>query len=180
MKERNFSLVTWSLKKCFKNSLSETTMDWKEYIKTLSLTVEGLSYGFNLPVSANLLEDLSAQFSLEELPRELEELYYETNGVDELLNGEKIGYLIWTIDRVIEINKEYRTGADFKELQTPFDQFFFIADAGNGDLFGFETHNGKFDRYDIFVWDHETDSRTWVAPNLATFIKWWTDGTIKV
>lgn len=50
-------------------------MDWKEYIKTLSLTVEGLSYGFNLPVSANLLEDLCAQFSLEELPRELEELY---------------------------------------------------------------------------------------------------------
>ena len=40
--------------------------------------------------------------------------------------------------------------------------------------------NGKTDRLDIFVWNHEDDSRTWVAPNLSKFIEWWTNGTLKV
>lgn len=155
-------------------------MDWKAYITELDSTDNASSFDFNAPSSGNLLEDLKIQFGLKELPRELEELYRQTNGVDELLDGQKIGELVWSIDRVIETNKEYRNHPDFKDLYMSFDQFLFISDAGNGDLFGFVTINGKFDRYDIFTWNHESDSRTWVAPNLTTFIKWWTNGTIKV
>jgi hypothetical protein len=33
-------------------------------------------------------------------------------------------------------------------------------------------------RQDIFVWDHETDSRTWVAPRLEEYLEWWLDGRI--
>lgn len=153
-------------------------MEWKEYIT--SLADKDSSFDFNLPASDSLLKDLQIQLVLKELPRELEELYRQTNGVNELLNGRKIGELIWTIDRVIETNKEYRNYPNFKKLYMAFDQLLFISDAGNGDLFGFVTLNGKFDRYDIFVWNHETDSRSCVAPDLTTFIKWWTNGTIKV
>lgn len=155
-------------------------MDWKEYIIGLDLVDKTSSFDFTMPVSDDLLEKLQAQLGLIELPRELEELYQQTNGVNELLAGRKIAELIWSIDKVIETNKEYRTYPDFKELYMSFDQLLFISDAGNGDLFGFVTLNGRFERYDIFTWNHETDSRTWVAPNLATFIKWWTNGTIKV
>ena len=61
-----------------------------------------------------------------------------------------------------------------------FDQLFFVSDAGNGDLFSFVTLSNRFDRFDIFVWNHEDDSRKWVAPNLAKFVEWWTEGKIDV
>ena len=32
----------------------------------------------------------------------------------------------------------------------------------------------------VFVWDHETYSRTMIAPSLATYLEWWLDGTIKI
>ncbi|CAI8713500.1 Alpha/beta hydrolase [Bacillus sp. IT-79MI2] len=31
-----------------------------------------------------------------------------------------------------------------------------------------------------YVWNHEDDSRTWVAPSLKQFIEWWSDGTISI
>ena len=155
-------------------------MNWKQYISQLKSKETETGYKFNSPVPHFLLQDLQVEFGLEELPRELVELYKETNGIDETLNGEKIGELIWTIQRVIETNREYRNHEDFKQLYMSFDQLFFVSDAGNGDLFGFVTLSNRFDRFDIFVWNHEDDSRKWVAPNLTKFVEWWTSGKIKV
>ncbi|MDF7822087.1 SMI1/KNR4 family protein [Runella sp. MFBS21] len=156
-------------------------MNWKEYIgnelKQLDKTTE---FGFALPATEKSLNNLKVKFNLAELPNELVELYRQTNGINENLNGEKIGELIWTVERVIETNTEYRNYPDFKELYMSFDQLLFFSDAGNGDLFGFVTLNGKCDRFDIFIWNHDDDSRSWVAPNLTKFIEWWTNGTIKV
>jgi hypothetical protein len=33
---------------------------------------------------------------------------------------------------------------------------------------------------DVFLWDHETDSRTMVAPRLAAFLEWYLDGRLNV
>jgi hypothetical protein len=33
---------------------------------------------------------------------------------------------------------------------------------------------------DVFLWDHETDSRTTVAPRLAAFLEWYLDGRLNV
>lgn len=155
-------------------------MDWKKHITELDLSNKTSSFNFNVPASNSLMEYMQAQFELKELPGELEELYLQTNGVEELIGEQKIGELIWPVDRVVETNKGYRTQPDFKRHYMSFDQLLFISDAGNGDLFGFVTLNGMFERQDIFTWNHETDSRTWVAPDLKTFLKWWTNGTIKV
>lgn len=57
-----------------------------------------------------------------------------------------------------------------------FDQLLFFADAGNGDQFAFS----MLGRFDVFAWDHETDSRTNVAPDLATYLEWWLDGRIRL
>jgi len=116
-------------------------MEWEEYIKKLDLADITSSFNFKLPASDSLLNDLHVQFGLQELPNELEELYRQTNGIDELLGVRKIGELIWSINRVIETNKEYRNHPDFKELYMSFDQLLFISDAGNGDLFAFITLN---------------------------------------
>lgn len=50
-------------------------MDWRAYIKGLDLTDTTSNFGFNMPTSDNLLEELKTQFGLIELPRELEALY---------------------------------------------------------------------------------------------------------
>ena len=137
-------------------------------------------FEFNSPANEELLVALKEQLELNELPEELDELYQQTNGIAEKLNNEKIGELVWTVERVILTNKEYRSNPNFKELYMSFEQLLFFSDAGNGDLFGFITLSGRFDRFDIFVWNHENDSRNWVAPNLTKFIEWWTNGIIKV
>lgn len=32
---------------------------------------------------------------------------------------------------------------------------------------------GEVRSSDIFVWNHENDSRNWVAPDVRQFIEWW-------
>lgn len=154
-------------------------MDWKGYVLKLEKEDPEMDFEFPIAPSTRLLDELFLAFNLSELPPELVEFYTQTNGVIEINNGAKIGEFIWTIESVIERNKAFRNNEDFKELYMAFDQLLFFSETDNGNLFGFITLNGKFDRIDVFVWDHETDSRTWVAPNLATFLKWRIDGSIE-
>jgi SMI1-KNR4 cell-wall len=62
----------------------------------------------------------------------------------------------------------------------PFDHLLFFSDAGNGDLFGFSILNGSIQKDDIFVWNHEDDSRSWIASSLEAFIKGWITDKITV
>jgi len=161
-------------------------MNWKEYIET-QLNLNNVSkYRCNSPATQEVLIALKERFELSHLPDKLEELYRQTDGIDELLyfeeKGEltKTGELIWQIEKVIETNNTCRTAPYFKDIYKPLDQLLFISDAGNGDMFGYKTINGKFDGSDIYVWDHEDDSRNWVAPNLTKFIEGWTNGRITI
>ncbi|MNG40245.1 hypothetical protein D3C84_1287410 [compost metagenome] len=62
----------------------------------------------------------------------------------------------------------------------PFDSLLFVADAGNGDLFGYSIVDGAIPKEDIYTWNHEDDSRTWVAPSLKQFIEGWLKGEISI
>ena len=110
------------------------------------------------------------------LPSELRELLDETNGVvgDYGLN------LVWTAERIRKDNLEFRSYPNFRELYMPFDSLLFFADAGNGDQFAFPILDGEIRRADIFAWNHEDDSRTWVAPSLERYLEWWLSGKIKL
>ena len=153
-------------------------MDWKENINRLDLADSSTHFEFNNPASENIFQNLQSQLDLIELPSELEDLYKQSNGISRHFKGQKIGELIWTAEEVIEVNKEYRSDPQYKELYMSFNQLLFISDAGNGDLFGFVSLNGKFDRSDIFVWNHENDSRIWIAPNLTKFMEYYANETI--
>ncbi|GAF66904.1 ABC transporter substrate-binding protein [Bacillus sp. TS-2] len=62
-----------------------------------------------------------------------------------------------------------------------FDYLLFFEDAGNGDLFGYAiTKKGTIERNDIYVWNHEDDSRMWISASLKDFIKGWLTGEIAV
>lgn len=155
-------------------------MNWINYVSQIKKEDDSTTYRSNFSEDILQIQHLKQQFNLTELPEELEELYTQTDGISEALDDNIIGELIWPINRVIETNKKLRSYEAFKELYMSFDQLLFFSDAGNGDYFGFITLNGKFNRNDVFVWDHETDNRIWVAPDLKTFIDWWLSGKIKV
>jgi hypothetical protein len=72
---------------------------------------------------------------------------------------------------------DFRTDSDFAALYMPFDRFLFFADAANGDQFAFVMRDRPAD---LFWWDHETGSRTMVAPRLAAYLEWYLDGRLTV
>ena len=43
----------------------------------------------------------------------------------------------------------------------------FFADGGNGDQFFLSLSGSN----EIYVWDHESDSRTWVAPTVLGYLE---------
>ena len=108
------------------------------------------------------------------LPTSLANALLESNGI----HGEYELGLLWPIDRIVNDNLAFRDNSDFRDLYMPFDCLLFLADAGNGDQFAYAINNGAVRRNDIFAWNHEDDSRTWVAPNLERYFEWWLNGTI--
>ncbi len=77
-----------------------------------------------------------------------------------------IVFFIWSIEQILKENLNLRSFNDFKDLYMPFNCLLFFADGGNGDLFGYAILNGVIQKDDVYVWNHENDSRTWVAPSL--------------
>ena len=105
------------------------------------------------------------------LDADLAALLRESNGATDRYGSG----IIWPVERIATDNQTFRTSSDFAELYMPFDSLLFFADAGNGDQFAFVLRD---QRRDVFVWDHENDSRRWVAPDLDAYVTWWLDGTI--
>lgn len=143
---------------------------WKDYIESVTK-----GYRFNSPAIKSEISQIEEKLDVE-LPTDLLELYNETNGVfDEFACP-----LIWSTDQVVKDNLFFRNFQDYKDIYMPFDHLLFFSDAGNGDLFGYAILNGRVQRDDIFVWDHESDSRKWVASSLKEFIDGWANGKIQV
>jgi len=110
-------------------------------------------------------EILSAERSLGmNLPQELKEFLRESNGVDALYS-----HPVCPIDRIVEMNHEYRT-ADYLADRMPFDHLLFFGDTGNGDDFAFPIYrNGKIGDA-VFMWEHESDCRQEYAGSLSDFL----------
>ena len=107
----------------------------------------------NSASDAGLLQ-LEADLNLN-LPKELVDLLKETNGVSDKYGIE----LIWSTDKIFRQNTYFRTNDDFKKLYMSFENLLFFSDEGNGDLYAFVVLNNSINRDDVFVWEHETDSR---------------------
>ncbi|MFD4644723.1 SMI1/KNR4 family protein [Streptomyces sp. NPDC058441] len=97
------------------------------------------------------------------LPEALRQLLLETDGI-EAGHGTEVA---WTAKKILEENRSVRGNEQFHSLYMPFDALMFFGDNGGGDQFAFVRTP---DRDDVFVWDHETDSRIWVAPSLEQYL----------
>jgi hypothetical protein len=100
------------------------------------------------------------------LPNGLTSLLVETDGL-----ADQYGFgLVWPVERLVERNLEMRAATDFADLYMPFDCLLFFGEIGNGDLVGFRILHG-ITPDEVYVWDHELDSRIWIAPTLAAYLR---------
>jgi hypothetical protein len=143
---------------------------WRQRIESLCPTAT-----FSSPATAHELTATENAVGIS-LPRDLRGLLLETNGC---LGEYGLG-LIWTMDRIRADNLAFRSNRDFRELYMSFDSLLFFADAGNGDQFAFPVQSGEVRRQEVFVWNHENDSRTWAAPSLDLYLQWWLTGRLKL
>jgi SMI1-KNR4 cell-wall len=145
-------------------------MNWKEHIAAICAQAS-----FSEAAEEQALVAAETQLGMR-LPPSLRELLVESNGV----RGEYDLALIWPLERIVADNRSFRESKSFKTLYMPFDGLLFFADAGNGDQFAFAVAGGQVRRSDIFVWNHEDDSRTWLARSLHEYLEGWVSGRIVV
>ena len=145
-------------------------MDWLPYLSRLSPIISTRT-----PAAHGHVVACETSLGIA-LPEELRELLTQTDGV----LGEFSLDLVWPARRIEQDNLEFRRSVDFHELYMPFDSLLFFGDAGNGDQFVFPIKAGSVRDSDIFVWNHEDDSRSWVAPSLERYFEWWIAGKITV
>ena len=148
---------------------------WIEFIQRVAPVHKGEAYRLypgGPPASPAILDEIETSLNVP-LPAELRGLLEEMNGI-----RYKHGWIVLSAEYILKSNRSFRDAEDYPVLFMPFDCLLFCAEAGNGDLFAYRILAGKVRRDDIFVWDHEDDSRTWVAPSLRTFVEWWVTGQL--
>ncbi|MFI9213954.1 SMI1/KNR4 family protein [Streptomyces sp. NPDC053253] len=118
--------------------------------------------GFRSPAQVAALADAERRLGCG-LPDELRQLLLESDGII----GHTAVDTVWPAERIAERNLFFRSDRSFAQLYMPFDALLFFGDNGGGDQFAFvQTPQ----RRDIFVWEHETDSRRWVAGDLGDYL----------
>jgi cell wall assembly regulator SMI1 len=139
---------------------------WQELIEQQTSTAE-----FGAPASEEALVSAAAELG-HSLPADLVSVLLESDGVI----GEYGDHLVMPVAEIVRRNLELRSS--FALLYMSFDQLLFFSDIpGNGDLFALvlvPEQGGQ-----VFVWEHETDSRTWVASSLGQFLEWWLTGKLQ-
>ena len=120
---------------------------------------------FTQPASAAAIQQLEQQLRLV-LPSELKALLSESDG----LFSPSRGSFIWTMKGILTCNSEFRTIESFKELYMPFDHMLFIGDNGSGDQYFYPILAGSVRNPDIYLWNHENDSRQWFAGHMHQFL----------
>lgn len=118
--------------------------------------------GFSAPVDAG--DVASAELRLgSSLPSGLVSLLFETDGI--------VGHYgvdtVWPLERIVEDNLRFWSDSSVADLYMPFDALLFFGDNGGGDQFAFVR---KPARADIFIWQHEDDSRRWAARDLEDYL----------
>jgi hypothetical protein len=110
-----------------------------------------------------------------QLAVDLRGLLNETDGV---VGEDGVG-VIWPSARIRDDNLHVRGSADLAALYMRFDSLLFFGDAGNGDQFAFRVLSNETGP-DVYVWDHESDNRVWVARDLRGYIDGRLTGAIRV
>ena len=139
------------------------------------MLLDDISGADNVTLATKASEEALTSCELElghPLPADLRSLLGESDGVV----GEYGLDLVWPAARIAQDNKAFRSNADYRELYMSFDDLVFFGDAGNGDQFAVSLRGPN----DVFVWNHEDDSRLWVASTPIQYLQRWLSGELEV
>lgn len=136
---------------------------WKDYLS-------GISKECNFIEAAKEDSILSIREQLNmTLPKDLLELYKETNGVYGIA-------FIWCVEQMLKENVSIRLIYKDMDSLISLDNYLFFSDAGNGDLFCYSNVNDGT----IYVWNHEDQRCKGVASSLEEFLNGWITGVISI
>jgi len=96
------------------------------------------------------------------IPGELKDLYHQADGIW-AHHGTS---LVMPIREALKENERLRHSPLFRHLYMPFDNMLVFGGTGNGDLLFFRVHIDGSVASDVFIWDHESDSRSFFADSL--------------
>ncbi|MEU9112843.1 SMI1/KNR4 family protein [Streptomyces sp. NPDC048483] len=130
---------------------------WREIARQAFPDVE-----FSEPVNSAMMVAAEQRLGCP-IPSKLVSLLRETDGIVGHYGVETI----WPLDQIVDQNMHFWSDRTFADLYMPFDALLFIGDNGGGDQFAFVRTPS---RPDIFVWEHEDDSRRWVARDLQDYL----------
>ena len=119
---------------------------------------------FSPTCSKEKLDDSFAKLEVSP-PNELIKLLENTDGF-----STDFAITVLSSSDIVETNLKYWNENFLSDIYMSFNSLLFFAEAGNGDLFAYRILEGKVSSNDIYVWNHENDSRVWVASNLKNFI----------
>lgn len=135
-------------------AMSGDVQDWRSLADRF-----GLQLG---PAAAQPQIDAARRELGHPLSPQLTSLYSETDGL-----FDEWGYAyVLPIADVVARNHDLRTDVAYRSTYMPFGSLVFFGQLGNGDLFGHPVLPERV-RDDVFVWDHEDDSRNWYAPDVS-------------
>lgn len=128
---------------------------WKE--KIISLNADNSFSTITLPATTEQISCLETALKIK-LPKDLKSFLEEVNGD---------GVTFLSVEQIIEDNLVLRNF----DYCMPLNCLLFFAENGCGDYFGYSiSGNGEIGN-NIFLWDHEYDSRKWIANGLEDFIR---------
>lgn len=133
---------------------------WRDLAKQLDPHSE-----FAAPATRDQLAAAEAALKIG-FPDQLRELLLETDGVEGIYGLARV----WPVARIVKDNLDFRSNADFPSLYMPFEPLLFIGDNGGGDQYAFRILAGKIEHLDVFVWEHESDSRNWFSRDLRDYL----------
>jgi hypothetical protein len=135
---------------------------WVDFVASLSGTPPQ-----SVPELGASIDSLGQALGLV-VPQELREFLVEYGP----LQDEYGTTLVWPTSEIEARNREHRTSLAFSELYMPFNHLLLFGDRGNGDLFAYPIQaNGVIHNLDVFVWEHETDARSWFAGGFRPFLR---------
>ncbi|MEV6297331.1 SMI1/KNR4 family protein [Streptomyces sp. NPDC051896] len=129
---------------------------WRDLILEVASAVE-----LGPPAGDDVLTGVERALG-QRLPEDLAELLQECNGVT--YQGLDV---IWPVERIIADNAAFRGSRDFVDLYMPFEPLMFFGSNWGGDQFACIRTPA---RDEVFVWDHETDSRYLVTYGLEQYV----------
>ena len=110
------------------------------------------------PVELSMIAEAESKLGVG-FPDELKKMLSE-------MNGDK--WLLWSVEQIVDDNMQIREY--LADCYEGINELLFIAGNGCGDYYAYSIQNGQILTTEMIIWEHEDNSKTFVAHSLLEMI----------